>query len=368
MLNPFRLTDIDIAPERTREAAFWSKLLPFIMLVWAMTGAFYPAIDLVAGEKERGTLETLLCSPALRSEIVWGKLGAVTTFQHADRDPERGQHAGDQLVRVSTNGYWQAAARSAHRRLIPMLWLLVALVPLSALFSALALAVAAMARSSKEGQYYLMPLMMVTLPLVLLPMLPGTTLVDRHQLDSGHRNVLVGPGAGRRSVRPRTVASADGVRVTAAVCGWPCHGLDGNSRDEAFCSAARTNGNLSMWVRHLWRDRQTAATPAQAFACGAIILVALFFGKLAVTEMPHGFAGIAKLVLMPQIGMILAPALLMATMLTTSLRKSLRIRMPHWTTLASGGVVGRDVASAVRGPGQVRSATRTRSASRRPRR
>ena len=79
-LNPFRLTELDIAPERTREAAFWSKLLPFIMLVWAMTGAFYPAIDLVAGEKERGTLETLLCSPALRSEIVWGKLGAVTTF------------------------------------------------------------------------------------------------------------------------------------------------------------------------------------------------------------------------------------------------------------------------------------------------
>ena len=79
-LEPFELQDIDLAPERTREAAFWSKMLPFIMLVWAMTGAFYPAIDLVAGEKERGTLETLLCSPALRSEIVWGKLGAVASF------------------------------------------------------------------------------------------------------------------------------------------------------------------------------------------------------------------------------------------------------------------------------------------------
>ena len=60
--------------------------------------------------------------------------------------------------------------------LVPMLWLFVALIPLSCLFSALALAVAAMARSSKEGQYYLMPLMMVTLPLVLLPMLPGMNL------------------------------------------------------------------------------------------------------------------------------------------------------------------------------------------------
>ena len=59
---------------------------------------------------------------------------------------------------------------------VPMLWLFVALVPLSCLFSALALAVAAMARSSKEGQYYLMPLMMVTLPLVMLPILPGMNL------------------------------------------------------------------------------------------------------------------------------------------------------------------------------------------------
>ena len=80
MLEPFQWKDVDLSPERTREAAFWSKMLPFIMLVWAMTGAFYPAIDLVAGEKERGTLETLLCSPALRSEIVWGKLGAVASF------------------------------------------------------------------------------------------------------------------------------------------------------------------------------------------------------------------------------------------------------------------------------------------------
>jgi sodium transport system permease protein len=95
-----------------------------------------------------------------------------------------------------------------------------------------------------------------------------------------------------------------------------------------------------MWVRHLWRDRQTAATPGQAFACGAIILVALFFGKLAVTELPTDRQGLAKLILMPQLGMILAPALLMATMLTTSLRKSLRLRMPDWTALPLAVLLG----------------------------
>jgi sodium transport system permease protein len=56
----------------------WSKILPFVLMVWALTGAFYPAIDLCAGEKERGTLETLLSSPALRTEIVWGTLTVMT--------------------------------------------------------------------------------------------------------------------------------------------------------------------------------------------------------------------------------------------------------------------------------------------------
>ena len=60
--------------------------------------------------------------------------------------------------------------------LASLLWLAVALVPISALFSALCLACAAFARSTKEGQYYLMPLMLVSMPLMMLPMSPGVEL------------------------------------------------------------------------------------------------------------------------------------------------------------------------------------------------
>ena len=79
-----KLQPRDVALERQRQAAVWSKVLPFIVFIWALTGAFYPAVDLCAGEKERGTLETLLTSPALRREIVWGKLLTVMTFSIAD--------------------------------------------------------------------------------------------------------------------------------------------------------------------------------------------------------------------------------------------------------------------------------------------
>ena len=337
ILTPIHWESRDLAPPKVREAALWSKLLPFIMLVWAMTGAFYPAIDLVAGEKERGTLETILCCPALRSEIVWGKLAAVTTFSMLTAV----LNASSMLV-TSSFVFRQIGLGGGMGPppLPPMAWLLVALVPLSALFSALALAVAAMAKSSKEGQYYLMPLMMVTLPLVMLPMLPGTELsLGTSVIPVTGMFLLV-----RSLVESQYSVALFHLPIVVAVTAGCLHlavrWAGRQFESESVLFGGGDQWELGNWVRHLWRDRQVAATPAQGFACGAIILVGLFFGKLAVTTMPSTLGGMAKLILLPQIGLILAPALLMATMLTTSLRKSLRLRMPHWTTLPLALLLG----------------------------
>ncbi len=80
-VRPFEVVSSNVGGETaTKSTNLWSRLLPVLMLLWAMTGAFYPAVDLCAGEKERGTLETLLCSPAARSEIVLGKLLTIMAF------------------------------------------------------------------------------------------------------------------------------------------------------------------------------------------------------------------------------------------------------------------------------------------------
>ncbi len=175
LLMPFQVEDTNIAPPAASQAAFWSKLLPFVMMIWALTGAFYPAIDLVAGEKERGTLETLLCSPAMRGEIVWGKLFAVATFSMATAILNV---AGLELTMgfVSRQLSIGPLGAAGSPPLATLAWLMLGLIPLSGLFSALALSVAALARSSKEAQYYLMPLLMVLMPLVILPLLRGIEL------------------------------------------------------------------------------------------------------------------------------------------------------------------------------------------------
>src|SRR5262245_5871639 len=177
--RPFDVKQTDVAPAVRRRAALWSKILPFIVMIWALTGAFYPAIDLCAGEKERGTLETLLSSPAARGEIVWGKLLTVMTFSIATAVLNLAAAtamATFTIGQLKKMGGANLPLDIGPPPLAALAWLGLALVPISALFSALSLAVAAFARSSKEGQYYLMPMLMISLPLMMLPMLPATEL------------------------------------------------------------------------------------------------------------------------------------------------------------------------------------------------
>lgn len=75
--EPIRVKAEDVATAREVGGLVWGRLFPFLLVMMSLTGAFYPAIDLCAGEKERGTMETLLISPATRSEIVAGKFLTV---------------------------------------------------------------------------------------------------------------------------------------------------------------------------------------------------------------------------------------------------------------------------------------------------
>jgi sodium transport system permease protein len=145
------------------------KFLPFLLVMWTMAGALHPAIDLTAGEKERGTMETLLISPAERSEIVAGKFLAVLAFSYGS---------------ALSNVFWMAGGAMVLGWFLPfpilslggLAWCVLLALPLAALFSAVALALGVFARSTKEGQYYLLPLFLLTLPLTLWSLAPGLKL------------------------------------------------------------------------------------------------------------------------------------------------------------------------------------------------
>src|SRR5262245_22979215 len=144
--------------------------------MWSLAGALYPAVDLCAGEKERGTMETLLISPAGREEIVWGKFLTIWVFS-----------ASTALLNLVSMGvtmwlFGGVLTKEAAPGPDALFWCVLLLLPLSAFFSALCLAMGAYARSSKEGQYYLMPLFLVTMPLVFLTLAPRVELNPLYSL------------------------------------------------------------------------------------------------------------------------------------------------------------------------------------------
>ena len=68
----------DVATEKETGGFILSLIIPLFIVMWAITGGQYTAIDVSAGEKERKTLESLLLTPVKRMNIVFGKFLAVS--------------------------------------------------------------------------------------------------------------------------------------------------------------------------------------------------------------------------------------------------------------------------------------------------
>jgi sodium transport system permease protein len=329
--EPFQWRKTDVAQASGREVSpFWPKLLPVMMLVWALTGAFYPAVDLCAGEKERGTLETLLSSPAARGEIVLGKLATIMLFSMVTALLNvLGMGLTGWLILGQIDGIGPPPVSAAA-------WLLAALVPMSLLFSALCLAVAAFARSSKEGQYYLMPLLLVTMPLVVLPMAPGVELNLGYSLIPVTGVVLLLKTAleGQYLLMLRF---APPVLAVTAVCAllairWAIDQF--NSESVLFRESERLD--MGLWLHHLLQDRQPTPTVAAAVFCGIVILLVRFFMTFAVSGPGEpGFSGLARQIVVMELAVILTPTLLMTALFTYRPWQTLGLRRPPAAALAA---------------------------------
>ena len=332
-IQPFRVANIDLSTEDSKRAAIWSRVLPFVVFIWALTGAFYPAIDLCAGEKERGTLETLLSSPATRTEIVWGKLFTVIAFS-----------MGTSLLNLFSMSFTGLFVINSMARMgadtldlgVPPFyafgWLVVALIPLAALFSATSLAIASFARSSKEGQYYLMPILMISLPLMMLPLMPGAELDLGTSLIpiSGLMLVLRSLIENRFTEAMQFAAPVLGVTLCCCllVIQWAVRQF--NNEDVLFRDSERFG--IGVFFRSLVRERGSMPTFLEGVFCGVLLLVIRFFTTLVAKE-PGSFHEFARQTLVLHIGLIMGPVLLMAVVLTTRPLKALGFSKTRWMTL-----------------------------------
>ncbi|QDU19399.1 ABC transporter permease subunit [Urbifossiella limnaea] len=145
------------------------KVIPLLLTMWVLTGAIYPAIDMTAGEKERGTMETLLISPAERTEIVAGKFLAVSALAF-------GTAVWNVMLMVLAVGVAQVLFPYPLLSMAGLAGCVVAALPVALLLAAGCITLGVFARSTKEGNYYMVPMFFLVLPLAYWSMAPGIEL------------------------------------------------------------------------------------------------------------------------------------------------------------------------------------------------
>ncbi len=331
-VEPTRVEVQDVARPEEVGTSVWAQFFPFLLVMMSLTGAFYPAIDLCAGEKERGTMETLLISPASRTEIVLGKFLTVLAASMAT--------ATLNLLSMGLTG-WQLArsigtvGRAGNRlesvlaapNLSSAVWMVVLLIPLSAMFSALCLALAAMARSMKEGQYYLTPLYIVALPLMMVTMMPGIELDLFTSLIpiSGVSLLLRALMQGKYEVAARFSLPVLLPTILYGVLALKWAVDQFNTEGVLFREAERFT--LKDWLRHLVRDREPRPTPGMALLCFALMISTAWFTAASLGSSPRGVA-------LSLVAIVLTPPVILAFLFTSDPLGTLRLRRPRLADLA----------------------------------
>lgn len=169
--TPVAVRDSSIALPQEVGGYTLGRILPLLLVIITLLGAFYPAIDLAAGEKERGTLETLLTAPVSSRQIVVGKFVTVAIIGVI----AAGLNLGSMLLTFQT-GLLQITEAIGLEVSIPfasVVAIFVTLVPLAVLFGSIFLGLAVRASSFKEAQNALTPVYMLVLIPAMLPIFPG---------------------------------------------------------------------------------------------------------------------------------------------------------------------------------------------------
>ncbi|WP_299462564.1 ABC transporter permease subunit/CPBP intramembrane protease [uncultured Gimesia sp.] len=344
--TPINPDSIDLAQDEQLAANLWSKLFPALLIIMAATGAFYPAIDLGAGEKERGTMETLLISPAKRTEIVLGKFLTVLIFSISTALLNLASmgFTGRHMVNLAGSGALSKIGDLSFPSYSALFWIVVLLIPLSALFSALCLALATFARSSKEGQYYLTPLLMVTIGLTVFCLSPAVEINAFYSLMPVVGVALLLKGMLLSSVNAG-ILYVYAIPVLVTSVGYSLLALwwaiDQFQREDVLFREAE-RFEVGLWLRHLMRTKDALPSFAEAGFCFVIIML-LQFGVMNTMSQAIQMATDAErplrmmqLLMIQQLAIIATPALMMGIMLTTSVRKTFRLYLPSLGFLGVG--------------------------------
>lgn len=170
--QPLKVDEVPLRDPAEIQNQMLSAIIPVVLILMTITGAVYPAIDLTAGERERGTLEMLVAAPVPRLGLLFAKYVAVLSV--AFLTAAINLFAMTVTLLVSGMGTFLFGERGLS--ILSIFEVFCLLILFASFFSAVLLTLTSFARSFKEAQAYLIPLMLVSLGPGLVGLLPGIKL------------------------------------------------------------------------------------------------------------------------------------------------------------------------------------------------
>ncbi len=174
-INPINIQQTDMASSKEQLGQVIGGMLPYLFIIMCFLGCLYPALDLITGEKEKGTIETLLTVPASRFHILLGKMLAIALVGLAAAVMILiGLLVSLRLFPDVPAEFLTAINSIVSVKFVMMLFGM--LIPLSIFFAGLLTTMVIRAKSFKEAQSYASPASFVVILPAALAMLPGMEL------------------------------------------------------------------------------------------------------------------------------------------------------------------------------------------------
>jgi ABC-type Na+ efflux pump permease subunit/membrane protease YdiL (CAAX protease family) len=371
-LTPFLAAGVSTASPAQQHAKILAMVVPFLLVTMTVTGAMYPAIDLTAGERERGTLETLAVSPVPVGQIVAGKFCVVVTiamlstalnlgsmsamvrFSRLDKvisavRPSERVEAAVVAAQIESRPPSAAPATYGQRdyleerrklehaamekagfltRASPIV--LLAMVPFAVLSAAIMLAVCSFARTFKEAQNYMMPVMMAAIiPALVVSYMPTIRLSGVMQVVPVANIVVL--------IRELFLGNYDGPAIFICLMSTCLYAV------AAVVVAAKLYGHEAVLFSDVGSYRallsrrsirpQDAPWPSLALLTVALAFPVYFYWQSYLFD-PTGGVGQFRIVLgLAQVLLLAAPPMVLAWYFKLDPRRTFSLELPraaHW--------------------------------------
>jgi len=175
IVTTLNIRQIDTSTAQKKLGSLLGSILPYLLIMLLIAGASVVAGDLVAGEKERKTLETLLVSSAQRNEIVLGKYLTVITFALINVAVNLFSLYFSMRSIASNSGLELAGVRFPTSG---FLMLFLAFIPLATFYAAILLSISTFSRNMKEARSYEQPILLVSMLLAMSSFFPAIELTN----------------------------------------------------------------------------------------------------------------------------------------------------------------------------------------------